>query len=507
MAISIPEGLEVIFTRRRGDGFLYQSLDVTAEDLSARLDALSPDVIVNLAGENNPDNAHKNPLASYGVNVEAVRTLRDWCSVSGAHLVQVSSQAALDDTVNAYGMQKHLADSCLSDAPCSWTIVRPSFVLGIRPFPAIGRENPAERILSGAEVRSVNDRLFTACFAWDVVRVIWEAVQQQPKGSTWNVGGVDAVSRLDVARYLGFNPLAISHDELLVMGFCERPKDTTYTEFHGERTNAADGFMRLKQEYADRQNDTLAYRSKEIAAFSRIPHEQALAKLSNGFRELHPAVNADFRAANPQTDDELLAWYRNTPSYIWELTAYHSDVGFNYRGMVGGIIERLKQNGCKSVLCLGDGTGDLALACDAAGIAATYHDLRGSQTAMFAEFRMDLRGSKCKVNETSTFQPPVVDVVYDAIVSLDYLEHVPNVDEWAAFVYASLKQGGIFVAQNAFAIGSGPDGSIPMHLACNDRWEKDWDPMLFSLGFEQMGPQWYRRPSAVSAEWPAMVSA
>jgi hypothetical protein len=32
-----------------------------------------------------------------------------------------------------------------------------------------------------------------------------------------------------------------------------------------------------------------------------------------------------------------------------------------------------------------------------------------------------------------------------------------------------------------------------MHLAQNDRFEKEWDPLLFSLGFEQMGPQWYRK--------------
>jgi len=505
MAISVPKGLEVIFTRRRGDGFLYQSLDVTAEDLIARLDALRPDVIVNLAGENSPDAVERDPVAAGQVNAYAVERLAVWCKDNGAHLVQVSSQAALDPHANCYGLQKFAADGIALEHRGS--IVRPSFVLGIRPFPAIGRENPAERMLSGKETKSVNDRLFTACFAWDVARGIWEAVwtQTQPKGETWNVGGVDAVSRLDVARHLGCSPEPVSHDELIAQGFCQRPKDTTYREFHGTRTETAEGFARLRREFDDRQTDMLAYRSKEIAAFFRMPHEAALAKLSSGFRELHPAVNADFRAANPQTDDELLAWYRGTDSYIWELTAYHSDSGFNYSGMVRGILERLKQNGVQSVLCLGDGTGDLTLACDAAGIAATYHDLQHSETAQFAEFRMDLRGSKCKVNETSTFTPPVVDVEYGAIVSLDFLEHVPNVEEWAAFVVASLKPGGIFVAQNAFAIGSGPDGSIPMHLACNDRWEHDWDTMLTRLGFVQLSPQWYQKPPVEA--WPARMEA
>jgi nucleoside-diphosphate-sugar epimerase len=494
--------LEVIFTRRRGDGLLYQSLDVTADDLIARLDALRPDVIVNLAGENNPDVVERGDAEA--VNLMAPMRLSEWAAINGAHFVQVSSQAAVDP-VNQYGEQKRGVEEFLGGIPAvtNWTIVRPSFVLGIRPFPAIGRENPAERMLAGKETKSVNDRLFTACFAWDVARVIWESVQQQPKGSTWNVGGVDSISRLGVAQHLGCSPEPVSHDELIAQGFCQRPKDTTYREFHGTRTEISEGFARLRREFDDRQLDTLAYRSKEIAASFRIPHEQALVKLSSGFRELHPAVNNDFRTANPQTDEELLAWYRGTDSYIWELTAYHCDAGFNYGGMVRGIIERLQQNGVQSVICLGDGTGDLTLACDATGIAATYHDLRFSKTAQFAEFRMDLRGSKCKVNETSTFTPPVVDVEYGAVVSLDYLEHVPNVEEWAAFVYASLKPGGIFVAQNAFAIGSGPEGSIPMHLACNDRWEKDWDPMLTRLGFVQLSPQWYQKPPVEL--WPARL--
>ena len=83
---------------------------------------------------------------------------------------------------------------------------------------------------------------------------------------------------------------------------------------------------------------------------------------------------------------------------------------------------------------------------------------------------------------------------WDSIVSLDFLEHCTDVEAWVRAIYAALKPGGWLVAQNAFACGSGPDGAIPQHLARNDRFEKDWDPLLFSLGFTQLCSNWYQKP-------------
>lgn len=80
---------------------------------------------------------------------------------------------------------------------------------------------------------------------------------------------------------------------------------------------------------------------------------------------------------------------------------------------------------------------------------------------------------------------------WDAIVSLDFLEHVTDVSAWVAAIKAALKPGGFFCAQNAFAIGSGEQGSMPMHLARNDKYETEWDPTLFGLGFSQIGSNWY----------------
>ena len=203
---------------------------------------------------------------------------------------------------------------------------------------------------------------------------------------------------------------------------------------------------------------------------------------------------------NPKTDEELLEWYRNTEAYIWELTAYHCDAGFNYAGMCNGIVEALKSKGVGRVLCLGDGTGDLSLAINASGMAVTYHDLYKSKTSEFAKSRFIARlgaGHTISTNETADFSPLISETKYDAIVSLDFLEHLPNVQHWVETSYNNLRPGGWLVTQNAFNCGSGPEGSIPMHLVVNDHYEHDWEPLLSSLGFigeTSLPCHWHRRP-------------
>jgi 2-polyprenyl-3-methyl-5-hydroxy-6-metoxy-1,4-benzoquinol methylase len=242
--------------------------------------------------------------------------------------------------------------------------------------------------------------------------------------------------------------------------------------------------------------------AREIAAFLGRSEAECLARLQLGFGYQHKRVNDDFRRVNPRTEAELLDWYRTTEEYIWELSAYHADPGFNYSGMCAGIAERLKAEGMRTVLCLGDGIGDLTLTLARAGFEAWYHDLHDSQTMAFAQSRFAMYGVDFRYLATPDFDPAIViggegdDArPFDAVVSLDYLEHVVNVDLWVEAIFETLMPGGIFVAQNAFNIGSGKDGSIPMHLDINDRYEKEWDALLFALGFTQMGPQWYRKPA------------
>lgn len=239
-------------------------------------------------------------------------------------------------------------------------------------------------------------------------------------------------------------------------------------------------------------------RAVELGEFFGMDPEPVYARLAKGFWENHALVAEDFNEAKTDVDDpdSLLHWYRTTEAYIWELTTYHLEEGFNYTGMCDGIVSHAKNAGKTSFLSLGDGIGDLVIRAAEEGMAATYHDLEGSRTAEFAQFRFNRRDD-LTINTlfTDNFQPVLGSRKFDVIAALDFLEHVPNVEVWAEAIYKALKKGGLFIPQNAFACGDAENGnSIPMHLSVNNHWVEDWDPMMLDLGFTTTGNGWWSKP-------------
>jgi hypothetical protein len=63
-------------------------------------------------------------------------------------------------------------------------------------------------------------------------------------------------------------------------------------------------------------------------------------------------------------------------------------------------------------------------------------------------------------------------------------------------IFKCLKKDGVFIAQNAFAIGDAEHGnSIPMHLSINNKYETEWIPMMQRIGFVlHENQQWWIKP-------------
>jgi dTDP-4-dehydrorhamnose reductase len=246
MADLVPDSVRPTFASR-GHGYELTDFDVVQELIADN----RPDVVVNLAGESRPDVVEKDPDASYRINVGMPHALAYYSQAAKYRLIQISTQAVFDgleapyavngrcNPINEYGKQKLTAETL-----CSYyqnvTVIRPTFVLGIRPNPDVGRPNPVELILGGQN-KQVNDRWFSPSFAPDVARVIWNEVVEPSRRNLIFAGVPMRTNRYLIAKALGVDAEPVSHESF--PGIAPRPFDTTYA--------VGDHFMSFDEGIAD----------------------------------------------------------------------------------------------------------------------------------------------------------------------------------------------------------------------------------------------------------------
>jgi len=558
-----PENLQVTYASRQELPW-QTSVQVdfkTDADVERFCDLWDADVVINLIGENSPDRVEQNPEEYWFQNGEIPLALKRWSERRKRWLIHVSTQAVfggrippyravlppadVDRPVNEYGKQKLKAEQLMMMRHQETLVylVRLTFVLGIRPFPGVGRANPLEQMYQYTMLamtdrvhrqRQVADRWFSPCFANDAAAFLWQLVNtftpMDPllerfmlRRRIFNVGLPMKVSRADINYIAAANllyqqgrlpenlhrndvMLEVGHDRAFP-GLAQRPIDTTFAsdavhdETWDEAINVCTAEWRIRM---DRQSEH--DRALEISLFLGVREGEARVQLMRGFGALHGEVANDFRAARVRkqkwTDFDLLMWYKQTNAYIWELSAYHLNEGFNYSGMCSGISQHLlKEYGnAATVVALGDGIGDLTISMEEHGLNAVYHDLLGSQTARFASFRFQRRGYTPLLMLTDDWAPPklldpTVGGPIMAVVALDFFEHLINVEDWAESVFEMLAHGGQFLAQNAFGIGDEEhEGSIPMHLTRNNKYVTEWEPLLSKIGFQKLPSGWWVKP-------------
>lgn len=117
-------------------------------------------------------------------------------------------------------------------------VVRLTFVLGLRPFKKVGRQNPLEQILETKNQLQVNDRFFSPVFAHDAAIILWERVMTfaESDDRILHVGNPIKVSRYQI----GLDLIEVSNGELEInvepvshqhyASDVKRPKDTSWKE-------------------------------------------------------------------------------------------------------------------------------------------------------------------------------------------------------------------------------------------------------------------------------------
>jgi dTDP-4-dehydrorhamnose reductase len=192
-------------------GFARSELDVTDRDaVLATVRDVRPEVIVHLAAYTAVDRAESDSETCFNVNEQGTLHMSHGAHEVGAHLITISTDYVFDGKkgeayveydeahpLNVYGASKREGELHCTDDD---TIVRTSWVMGVRGKNVV--HTIAERALSGANVRFVDDQMGTVTTSSDLARSLATLVRARP-GGIWHVANSGATTWFAIAAYVG----------------------------------------------------------------------------------------------------------------------------------------------------------------------------------------------------------------------------------------------------------------------------------------------------------------
>lgn len=182
-------------------------------------------------------------------------------------------------------------------------------------------------------------------------------------------------------------------------------------------------------------------------------------------------------------DDRMIALYRDGDGFIYETLAFWLRP---YRQRwIELALERIRALGPDAhVLMLGDGAGSDSLFLSRNGVSVDYCDFPGSRTFDFAVRRFQKHHAKVNVIHRDQLGSG-----YDAVISFEVLEHLPNPMAELRIISGCLRPHGIALVTEAF---EGVKPSLPTHLSSNTRFAGKLPSMCAEVGLSLSwhGPDW-----------------
>lgn len=201
-------GFDVICHARNRDGYMHADLS-DANQVSAMLDKIKPDTIVNLAALTNVDECERNPQQAYLANVKVVENLAKWIRDGGneCHLVQLSTDQVYDgvgphkeDEItlpNYYAFSKYAGE--LAAAKISSTILRTNF---FGPSLCPGRTSLSDWLVESLRqekpITVFDDIQFSPLSLQSLVELMELVIAQRQQG-IFNLGSKEGMSKAGFA--------------------------------------------------------------------------------------------------------------------------------------------------------------------------------------------------------------------------------------------------------------------------------------------------------------------
>ena len=188
----------------------------------------------------------------------------------------------------------------------------------------------------------------------------------------------------------------------------------------------------------------------ELAEFAGMSREKARAELV----EAHPRVGQAWKAAKLDENDQaaLAKFYsEHSLEYIFALAQFH--LSYKHIAFTLDVI-----NLCRGrVLDYGAGKGSLAVELARRGMAVTYLDVPG-KSREYAEWKAARENASL---EFTSRKEEIAGREFDTVVSLDVLEHLPDLAGELRFLTSLLAPRGRLI----LTIPEGATETQPMHLS------------------------------------------
>ncbi|HVM94767.1 MAG TPA: class I SAM-dependent methyltransferase [Candidatus Acidoferrales bacterium] len=200
------------------------------------------------------------------------------------------------------------------------------------------------------------------------------------------------------------------------------------------------------------ETDIVQSSLRELSEFYGISTTQAQEECESAVE----GAKREWESAPRQTTQQVLDFYRNTRSYIFEHMWWHATSLVNNSANVT-IADLAVQQRAREYLDLGSGVGSNGLLFAHLGMHVTLADI--SRTMLdFARWRFQRRGIAATFIDLNEQELPAER--YDFATAVDVFEHLSEPEAMLQKLCGALKVGGVLV----FNVAAGFDPERPMHL-------------------------------------------